>query len=111
MELWDVTVMDWARALFAVGFGAMMGGLLRLVVVEPWVGVHVTGAAMAWFMADASGRCDENEALRGEIVELEKQVVVLKSAMHEMAKMQSEMETKYRRARFQEGRPLSTSSL
>lgn len=92
MELRDVSWMDWRCGLYAGCFGLALGCLLRMVVMDPWVGVHVAGAAMAWFMAKASMWSEENEALRGEIAELQKTVMVVKSTMHEMAMMNRELE-------------------
>ena len=92
MELRDVMWTDWRRALLAGMFGVVTGLLLRLVVTDPWVGVHVTAAVMAWFVADSSARSEENEALKQDRAELEKMVVALRSTMHEMSQANSELE-------------------
>ena len=112
MELRDVTMsgIDWQRALFAMLLGGGLTGLLRLVTLNPWLGVFVTACTTMWFLAEASDMWAECEGKCHEVVELEKQVVVLKSAMQEMAVMNSELESVNRRLGSR-NRSRSSSSL
>jgi hypothetical protein len=100
MELQDVMVIDWQRALFAGLLGGGVTGLLRLVTLNPWLGVFVTACTTMWFLAEACDMWNECESKKEEVAELEKQVVVLKSAMQEMALMDSELKVVNRRLGF-----------
>ena len=103
-------MVDWQRALFAMLLGGGLTGLLRLVTLNPWLGVFVTACTTMWFLAEASDMWAECEGKCHEVVELEKQVVVLKSAMQEMAVMNSDQETRYRRHSLRESKAHFSSS-
>ena len=110
MELQDVMmVIDWQRALIAGLLGGGVTGLLRLVTLNPWLGVFVTACTTMWFLAEAWDMWNECESKKEDVAELEKQVVVLKSAMQEMALMNSELEVVNRRLGFR-NRSRSSSS-
>ena len=91
---------DWWRALLAGMIGGCTLLVLRLVVTDPWVGVLVTAAVMAWFMLEALAQCEENEALKQDRVEMEKMVVALRSTMHEMSQANKELEAVNRKIRW-----------
>ena len=100
MELRDVMRTDWRRALMAGMIGGCTSLVLRLVVTDPWVGVLVTAAVMAWFMLEALAQCEENEALKQDRAEMEKMVVALRSTMHEMSQANKEREAVNRKIRW-----------
>ena len=104
---------EWHRAVFAVLLGAGTTGFIRLITANPWLGVFLTACTTMWYLGEAGELEGEYQAKKEEVVELEKQVIVLKSALHDMATSKSEYETQYRRSRSQgfTGRTLSTSSL
>ena len=95
MELKDVMMMmdwPWHRVLFAAVLGAGTTGCIRLIMVTPWVGVFVTACTTMWYLGEASELEWENQARKAEVAELEKQVVVLRSRLHEMSLANSEPE-------------------
>lgn len=95
MELGDVMLMmdwSWHRVLFAALLGAGTTGCIRLITVNPWVGVFVTACTTMWYLGEASELEWENQARKAEVAELEKQVVALRSALHEMSLANSELE-------------------
>lgn len=93
--------------------GVWITAALWLVTRHPWCSVFACAAAVGWLQFDNWAHAGECRAKQEEIVELEKQVVVLRSAMHEMASVNGQLEAVHRRAcwRNRPQRNLSTSSL
>ncbi len=69
-------------------------GMLYLMVASPWASVFACAAGMVWLELDYCQICSEERARREEVVELEKQVVVLRSTLQEMAVMHDAMESR-----------------
>jgi hypothetical protein len=91
-------------------------GLLYLVTHNPWASVFACAAGMGWVLLDYCQMCAEERARCNEVVELEKQVVVLRSTLQEMAVMHEELESRvstemYKRIGCGRRRSLSSSSL
>ena len=85
--------------------GAGLTGLLFLVTHNPWASVFACGAGVGWLLLDLCETSSEARDRRDEVAELEKQVIVLRSAMQDMAVMHDELETRvdtaaYKRAGF-----------
>lgn len=97
-----------------IGFGASMGGWLAAVLWfllrSAYAGVFVVGFCLGLYLLE---NWQLHEALREEsekVVELEKQVVGLRSVVNELSLFNSEVEAERRRdARFR-GRPTRGSS-
>ena len=77
--------MDWQRTLFAGLLGGGMTGMFWLVTSNPWPGVFLTACTTMWFLAEARDMRIECECRKEEVAGLERQVVMLKRAIHEMA--------------------------
>lgn len=84
------------KACFSISVGAWLACLLWLVVREPWAGVFGTGACMGWVLMGSLQLTEDKQALKQEIRELEKQVIVLRSRLSELGH-----EAHYRRAALQ----------
>ena len=98
--VWTMTDTGVTRACISLSFGAWLAGMLYLVVQSPWVGVLACGCALGYALCEWwTATCDLQER-QEEVAELEKQVVVLKSAMQEMAVLDSVCEARTRKARF-----------
>ena len=113
MELKDATRMkDWTGVLFAGGIGLTMTCILELMAALPLLKSFVYCAGLGYLLMDWMGLDAQLQAKQEEVVDLEKQVLVLKSAMHELTVRFAELEGKYRKAYFRNGpvRSLSTSS-
>ena len=112
MELKDVT-MNWPGALFACSFGAALTCCLQLMHEYPLFGRFVCCAGIGYLLVDWLGLDAQLQAKQEEVVGLEKQVLVLKSAMHDLSVRYGELEGKYRKAcfRINPARSLSTSCL
>ena len=100
------------RACIALSTGVWLASLLYVVVRNPWAGVLACGSVLGFVLCEWWSTVCELRDRQEEVVELEKQVVVLKSAMQEMAVLDSVSEGRMRRAQFRAaGRALSASSL
>lgn len=106
MELRDVSWMSCAvtRAGISLSVGAWLAGALFVVVEWPWVGVLACGTVLGYVLCEWWAAMAELRDRQQEVVELEKQVVVLKSAMQEMATLDSVCEARNRRAKFRASR-------
>jgi hypothetical protein len=112
---WMVTV---TRIGVTCGTAVTLTGLLYLVTHNPWASVFACAAGMAWVLMDYCQMCAEERARCNEVVELEKQVVVLRSTLQEMAVMHESLESQvseemYKRIGFRRrgAHSLSSSSL
>ena len=90
-----------------IGFSACVAiwvtGLLWLVTRNALVGVFILGGCVGLYMIENWSLKAEVTELQGGMVELEKQVVVLRSTIHEMSLVNSELEVECRRALFRKG--------
>ena len=115
MSGWLITRMENWQAQLIMGWcaGVWITAALWLVTRHPWCSVFACAAAVGWLQFDNWATMSECRAKQEEIAELEKQVIVLRSAMHEMATVNSELEAVNRRARRRSRpqRDLSTCSL
>lgn len=111
MELKDVT-MNWTGVLFACAFGAALTCCLELMAAYSLLKTFVFCAGLGYLLVDWLGLDAQLQAKQEEVVELEKQVLVLKTGMHELTVRFGELEGKYRKACFRNApvRSLSTSS-
>jgi hypothetical protein len=69
------------RVCMALSFGAWMTGLLWLVLWNPWVSVFATGVMLGLALLEGAVVREKNAGLMGEVAELEKQVVSLRTAL------------------------------
>jgi hypothetical protein len=120
MELGEI---DWMMADFqwvtriglTCGMAVTLTALLYLVTHNPWASVFACAAGMGWVLLDYCQVCAEERARCDEVVELEKQVVVLRSTLQEMAVMHETLESQvsdemYKRICFRRRGPHSLSS-
>ena len=112
MELGEVMLVKETCMKMAgsVLIGAWLACALYLVVRNPWFAVLGCGTALgrAWFICWEAEH--ELRARLEDITELEKQVVALRAAMHEMSVMNNELETVNRKLAYR-GRTRSANSL
>jgi hypothetical protein len=101
------------RACISVSVGVWVSAALYLVVRNPWYGVLACGVGLGHVLCEWWAAADEARERGEEVVELEKQVVALRSTMREMALLDPASEAQIRRAKFRTGRDrtLSTMSL
>ncbi len=117
MELHEVDITMLAatvtRTCISVSVGVWLSAALYLVVRNPWFGVLACGVALGHVLCEWWAAADEARDRREEVAELEKQVVALRSAMQEMATLDSTCEARMRRVKFRSGlsRTLSARSL
>jgi hypothetical protein len=105
---------DWpTRIGFGVSIGAWLTGLLWMVLRSPLLAVFVTGVALGLYILENCWLSEVARARADGIVELEKQVVSLRSTIHEMSLRTRGLEVEHRRAAFRNRltRGLSVSSL
>lgn len=90
-----------------IGFSACVAmwvtGLLWLVTRNALAGVFVMGGVVGLYMIENWALKAEVRELRDGGMELEKQVVVLRSTIHELSLVNSELEVECRRAIFRKG--------
>ena len=80
------------RTCISVSVWVWVSAALYLVVRNPWYGVLACGVALGHALCEWWAAADEARERGEEVVELEKQVVALRSTMREMAVMNSELE-------------------
>jgi len=73
------------QAGFALGLGVWLTLAMWVVARVPWAGVFGLGTALGWVLLDYWLVLDAECERRGEVAELEKQVVSLRAAMSRMA--------------------------
>ena len=88
------------RIGFGVSIGAWLTGLLWMVLRSPLLAVFLTGVALGLCILENCWLSEVTRARADEIVELEKQVVVLKSTIHGMSLYNHGLEVEHRRAAF-----------
>jgi hypothetical protein len=116
---WMVTDFAWVTRIGVAGVMAVtLTGMLYLVTHNPWASVFACAAGMGWVLLDYCQMYAEERARFNEVVELEKQVVVLRSTLQEMAVMHESLESQvseemYKRIRFRRrgSHSLSSSSV
>ena len=85
-----------------IGFSACVGvwttGLLWLVTRNALAAVFIMGAVLGLYMVENWGLKSEVREMEGSVVELEKQVVALRTSMHEMCRTNADLEAEGRRA-------------
>ena len=90
---------DWTTTVcFSISVGVWITGALWLIVRQPWTSVFGVGMYAGWLLMDCMHLAGEKQAQLEEIGELEKQVVVLRSRLSEMARENSHLEVRHRRA-------------
>jgi len=72
------------QAGFALGLGAWMTLAMWVVARVPWAGVFGLGTALGWVLLDYWLVLDAECECRGEVSELEKQVVSLRTLLGRM---------------------------
>ena len=107
---WPITRMkDWqARLSVACCAGVWITAALWMTTGNPWCSVFACAAAVGWLQFDNWATVGECHARQETIMELEKQVVALRTTMHDMAATSSE---RVRGWRSMSNRDLSTRSL
>jgi hypothetical protein len=116
---WMVPDFVWVTRIGVAGVMAVaLTGMLYLMVANPWANVFACSAGLAWLSLLYCDANSDAQARREEVVELEKQVVVLRSTLQEMAVMHESLESQvseemYKRIRFRRrgSHSLSSSSL
>lgn len=90
-----------------IGFSACVAvwvtGLLWLVTRDALVGVFILGGVVGLYMIENWSLKAEVHELQEGTAELEKQMVVLRTAVHELSLANSELEVECRRALFRRG--------
>ena len=90
---------DWSTTVcLSLSMGVWMTGALWLIVREPWVCVFGMGMYEGWLLMDCMHLAGEKQAQLEEIMELEKQVIVLRSRLSEMVSENCSLEVRHRRA-------------
>jgi hypothetical protein len=97
------------RICMAVSFGGWMSVSLWLIVGNPWVGVFAIGAVLGVYVLENGALQMGLGSARGDIGELEKQVVGLRTTIDRMARLNTELECERRRLGFKQGLPRSKS--
>lgn len=96
----------------AASFGLWVSGMLWLVVWNAWVGVFATGTALGLCVLENVTLAEWLETTRSENVELEKQVVSLRTTIDQLAREQTIERVEQYRAAFRRVRRMdSTNSL
>ena len=97
----------------AFSMGVALTGLLFLVTQNPWGSVFACCAGLGWLLIDYGLTAEALRVQQEAGTELEKQIVVLRTALHEMAMANSELEASVRLScpRPKWRRQLSSSSL
>ena len=91
------------RIGFSACVAAWVTGLLWLVTQNALVGVFILGGCVGLYMIENWSLKAEVTELQAGTAELEKQVVVLRTAIHELSLANSELEVECRRAMFRRG--------
>ena len=94
------------RGLFASCLGMWLSGMLWLMTRNPWVGVFVVGFCLGLFLLENWALDEELRRSRENVIDLEKQVVGLRSIVSKMVLGTATMEVESRRSKFRS----STSS-
>jgi hypothetical protein len=90
---------DWSTKIcFSISAGVWMTVLHWVIVREPWCSVFGLAMCLGWLLMDCMRLSGEKQVQLEEIRELEKQVVVLRSRLSEMARENSHLEVRHRRA-------------
>jgi hypothetical protein len=103
MELGEVMLVKDTGTKVAVSalIGAWLACALYLVVRNPWFAVLGCGTVLGRVLLMLWEAEHELRARLDDITELEKQVVAIRAAMHEMCVMNNELETVNRKLAFQ----------
>ena len=97
------------RICMAVSFGGWMSVSLWLIVGNPWVGVFAIGAVLGVYVLENGALQMGLGSARGDIGELEKQVVALRTTIDRMARLNTELECERQRGGYKQGLPWSKS--
>ena len=116
MELGVVAMTDfsWVTRICVTWLAAVaLTALLFLMTNNPWASVFACGVGLGWLLLDYGLTLEALRARQMDIVELEKQIVVMRTALHDMSGTITELEASHRIAclRPRVTRQLSSSSL
>ena len=100
---------DWSTTIcFSISMGAWITAALWLIVREPWACVFGATACVGWLLMDCMHMAGDMQAQLEEIMELEKQVCVLRSRLSDMVREEAGLEVGRKRAA---SRPRTTGRL
>ena len=104
------------RICMASSFGGWGAALLWMIVGNPWVGVFAVAVALGLYLLENGVLQGRLEAARADVVDLEKQVVGLRTTIHRMAQAGPggqcvDTAVEYKRAAFRLRREGSSGSL
>ena len=107
---------DWNTTIcFSISMGVWITAALWLIVRQPWTSVFGVGMYAGWLIMDCMYMAGDKQAQLEEIIELEKQVCVLRSRLSDMVREEAGLEVGRRRAasrpRITTGRLLHVRSL
>jgi hypothetical protein len=99
------------RTCMAVSFGAWLALCLWLITASPWAGVFAAGTGLGMMLVECSNLQACKTSLEADVMELEKQVVALRTTLARVMRREEES-VEDARARFRHrARPGSSSSL
>jgi hypothetical protein len=76
----------WKGVLFSLFISTWLTGTLWLISQVPWLGVFAMGVCIGMYMLENWRMKEEAQSLQENICELEKQIVVLKTVLNDMAR-------------------------
>ena len=91
------------RALLASCFGMWLSGLLWLLTKNQWVGVFAAGFSLGLYMLENWALDEELKKSYENVIDLEKQIVGLRSTISKMVLGSAAMEVEMRRDKFRLG--------
>jgi hypothetical protein len=99
------------RTCMAVSFGAWLALCLWLITASPWAGVFAAGTGLGMMLVECSNLQECKTSLEADVMELEKQVVALRTTLARVMR-QGDESVEDARARFRHrSRPGSSESL
>lgn len=99
-EMLECVVKEAMIVVMVLGFSGGLTGLLWAVSRVPWVGVFAMGVGLGVYMLKCWGLMDALENAEKDRVELEKQVVALRTTVDNMARARLEMEVDRRHMEY-----------
>jgi hypothetical protein len=91
------------HGLFAGCVGACLSGMLWLLTWNQWIGVFVVGFVAGLFMLENWALEEEMKKSNEYVIDLEKQIVGLRSTISKMVLGSAAMEVERRRDKFRTG--------
>lgn len=99
------------RTCMAVSFGAWLALCLWLITASPWAGVFAAGTGLGMMLVECSNLQACKTSLEADVMELEKQVVALRTTLARVIRREESV-AEDARARFRyRARQGSSSSL